>query len=160
MCCFNLKQPVEGMEYIDVALNMEPSFRGAILQKGMLHIQLNENKEAEDLFQRVLDISPDEDQSEILYNIANSYFFLQMFPETIKWCEKITKQYPEEQKEALYLISCSYFNLSDIETCMKYLSQIWKLSDNRFEEDFLTDKRFIHMFSCIEQLLNNNQNNK
>ena len=38
MCCFNLFQAEEGMKYIDAALDLEPSFRGAILQKGMLHL--------------------------------------------------------------------------------------------------------------------------
>jgi tetratricopeptide (TPR) repeat protein len=38
MCCSNLHQPEEGMQYIDAALNLEPSFRRAILQKGMLYL--------------------------------------------------------------------------------------------------------------------------
>ena len=156
MCCFNLQQPVEGMKYIDAALDLEPSFRGAILQKGMLHLQLQENQEAEKLFQKVLDISPDDEQSEILYNVANSYFFLQRYRETIEWCEKIIQGYPEEQTEALHLIACSYYFIFDIESCLKYLAQIWRISNNRFEDEYLNDKRFKHMFTNIEVLLNSN----
>lgn len=149
MCCFNLQQPEEGMKYIDAALDLEPSFRGAILQKGMLHLQMQENKEAERLFEKVLDISPDDEQSEILYNIANCYFFLQKYPETIHWCEKIIRTYPDEQMEALYLVACSHYSMSDIAPCMYYLSQIWTISGNCFEEEYLMDKRFKQMFATI-----------
>ena len=157
MCCFNLYQPEEGMKYIDAALDLEPSFRGAILQKGMLYLQMQENKEAEKLFQKVLDISPDDEQSEILYNVANSYFFLQMYPETIEWCDKIIRNYPEEQMEALHLTACSYYSMFDIEMCLKHLALIWQKSNNRFEDEYLNDKRFKHMFANIAHLSRNNR---
>ena len=154
MCCFNLQQPAEGMKYIDAALALEPSFRGAILQKGMLHLQMHEPKEAEILFQKVLDISPDDEQIEILYNIANSYFFLKMHLQTITWCEKIITAYPSEQMEALHLAACSYYSLFDLESCMKCLAKVWKLNGNKFDDEFYRDKRFSPMFACIEKLLN------
>ena len=156
MCCFNLQQPIEGMKYIDAALNLEPSFRAAILQKGMLHLQLMQNNEAAQLFQKVLDISPDDEQSEIMYNVANSYYFLQRYRETIEWCERIVRNYPDEQTEALHLIASSYYYMFDIESCLKYLAQIWKASDNRFEDEYLNDKRFNPMFTDIEVLLRQN----
>jgi tetratricopeptide (TPR) repeat protein len=159
LCCFNLQQPVEGMKYIDAALNLEPSFRGAMLQKGMIYLQMQEFLEAERLFQKVLDISPDDEQSEVLYNVANSYFFLQMYPQTIEWCEKIISGYPDEQTEALYLTACSFFHMFDMETCMKYLARVWKLSNQCFEDEYMNDKRFMHMFEVIETLLNKQMNN-
>lgn len=155
LCCFNLQQPEEGMEYIDAALNLEPSFRGAILQKGMLYLQMNENNKAEKLFQKVLDISPDDEQSEILYNVANSYFFLHMYPETIEWCEKIIQGYPDEQMEALHLTACSYYSMFDMVSCLKYLTLVWEKSNYRFEEEYLNDKRFSHMFANIAYLSRN-----
>ena len=123
----------------------------------MLHLQLKEPKEAEVLFQKVLDISPDDEQSEILYNIANSYFFLQMHRETITWCEKIITEYPSEQMEALHLAACSYYSLFDLESCMKCLAKVWKLNGNKFDDEFYHDKRFSPMFASIEKLLNNSQ---
>lgn len=152
MCCFNLYQPEEGMKYIDAALDLEPSFRGAILQKGMLYVQMGENNEAERLFQRVLDISPDEELSEILYNVANSYFFLRMYPETIEWCERIIRDYPDEQMEALHLSACSYYSLFDMESCLKILEKVWILNNNSFDREYLEDKRFQHMFANIALL--------
>jgi tetratricopeptide (TPR) repeat protein len=157
LCCFNLYQPEEGMKYIDAALDLEPSFRGAIMQKGMLYLQLNDIQEAERLFQRVLDISPDDEQSEILYNVANSYFFLHMYPSTIEWCEKIIRNYPDEQTEALYLTACSYYSMFDIEQCLKLLALIWQKSNNSFDDEYLNDKRFKYMFSGIAQLNKNNR---
>ncbi|MBR5541753.1 MAG: tetratricopeptide repeat protein [Bacteroides sp.] len=159
LCCFNLQQPEEGMKYIDAALNLEPSFRGAMLQKGMMHLQMDNSEEAEKLFQKVMDISMDDEQSEVLYNVANSYFFLQMYPQVIEWCEKIIQGYPDEQMEALYLTACSYFHMLDIETSMKYLTQIWKLSNNNFEKEYLNDKRFKHMFEVLETVLRKQMNN-
>ena len=156
MCCFNLYQPEEGMKYIDAALDLEPSFRGAMLQKGMLYLQMGQNEEAAQLFQKVLDISPDDEQSEIIYNVANSYFFLHMYPEAIEWCEKIIQSYPDEQTEALYLIACSHYSMFDIDSCMKYLTIVWKLSNNRFEDEYIEDKRFNHMFTNIIALLKKN----
>ena len=156
MCCFNLNQPEKGMKYIDAALDLEPSFRGAILQKGMLYLQMRQNQEAEKLFQKVLDISPDDEQLEILYNVANSYFFLQMYPETIEWCDKIIQNYPEDQMEALHLTACSYYSMLDIDQCLKHLALIWKKSNNCFEDEYLNDKRFKYMFSGITQLNKNN----
>ena len=157
LCYFNLQQPEEGMRYIDAALDLEPYFRGAILQKGMLYLQLQENKKAENLFQKVLDISPDYEQSEILYNIANCYFFLNMYPETIEWCKKITAGYPDEQMEALYLIACSHYGMFDIESCLKQLTEIWNISNHQFEDDYLNDKRFKHMFTNIAIMSKNNR---
>jgi tetratricopeptide (TPR) repeat protein len=146
LCCFNLYQPEEGMKYIDAALDLEPSFRGAIMQKGMLYLQLNDIQEAERLFQRVLDISPDDEQSEILYNVANSYFFLHMYPSTIEWCEKIIRNYPDEQTEALYLTACSYYSMFEFESCLKYLTDILDSNGQQFDMDYIEDKRFKHMF--------------
>ena len=159
MCCFNLYQAEEGMKYIDAALDLEPAFRGAILQKGMLHLQLSENKKAEDLFLKVLDISPDDEQSEILYNVANCYFFLRMFPETLKWCRKIIEGYPEEQTEALYLTACCHYSMFEIDSCLKCLTSIWELGNHSFEEEYLNDKRFKHMFDYIA-LLNKRNHTK
>ena len=146
MCCFNLHQPEEAMNYVDAALDLEPSFRGAILQKGMIYLEMQENEKAEELFQKVLDISPDDEQSEVLYNVANCYFFLQMYSETIDWCSRICKNYPEEQLEALHLIACSYFCMLDIDSCLKYLAKIWQMCDQKFEEEYINDKRFRQMF--------------
>jgi len=157
LCCFNLFQPMEGMKYIDAALDLEPAYRGAILQKGMLYLQLHKTKEAEKLFQKVLDMSPDDEQSEILYNVANAYFFLYMYPPTIKWCEKIIKDYPDEQIEALHLIACSYYKMFNFELCMKYLSQIWEISGKQFEDEYLNDKRFKYMFANIALLNKRNR---
>ena len=157
LCCFNLYQPEEGMKYIDAALDLEPAFRGAILQKGMLHLQMQETKEAEKLFQKVMDISPDDDQSEILYNVANAYFFLHMYPSTIEWCNKIIRDYPDEQTEALYLTACSYYSMFDLESCLKCLTQIWEINDKQFEEEYLNDKRFKHMFANIALLNKRNR---
>ena len=118
---------------------------------------MHQNQEAEKLFQKVLDISPDDEQSEILYNVANSYFFLQMYPETIEWCDKIIQNYPDDQMEALHLAACSYYSMFDIEQCLKLLALIWQKSNNSFEDEYLNDKRFKYMFSGIAQLNKNNR---
>ena len=157
LCCFNLYQAEEGMKYIDDSLNLEPAFRGAILQKGMLHLQLSQNKEAEELFQKVLDISPDDEQSEIMYNVANCYFFLRMFPETLEWCKKIIEGYPDEQMEALHMVACCYYSMFDIESCLKYLTRVWELGNHSFDEEYLNDKRFKHMFDNIALLNKRNR---
>ena len=156
LCCFNLHQPEEGMKNIDIALGLEPSFRGAMLQKGMIYLQMKQNNEAEMLFQKVLDISPEDEQSEILYNIANTYFFLKMYPETIEWCKKITSAYPDEQLEALFLIACSHYYMNDIEACLSQLTTIWRINDHRFGDEFLIDKRFNAMFTNLVTLNKNN----
>ena len=158
MCCFNLHQPEEGMNYIDAALAMEPNFRGAILQKGMLHVELNEIEEAERLFQKVLDISPDDELLEILYNIANSFFYLHKYPETIRWSEKIVQGYPDDQMEALHLIATSYFYMSDIESCLNCLAYIWKLNDFKFTDNFYIDKRFKQMFLELDKIIHEKNN--
>ena len=160
MCSFNLGQTLEGMEYIDAALNLEPSFRGAMLQKGMFHLQLKEYDEAEDLFYKVMDISPDDELSEVIYNIANSYYFLELYPETIAWCEKIILNYPDEQMEALHLIACSHYNMSDVHQCLRYLTQIWQMNNSNFDEAYFNDKRFKHMFENIAQANKNYKNKK
>ena len=155
MCCFNLNQALEGMNYIDVALDLEPGFRGAMLQKAMLHVQLGENQKAEHLFQKVMDISPDNEQSEIIYSIANSYFFLRMYPETIEWCLKIVQNYPDEQLEALHLIACSYHSMSDIESCMEYLVLAYEKNNRRFDDEYVKDNRFSYMFANMSHLSKN-----
>jgi hypothetical protein len=44
----------------------------------------------------------------------------------------------------------------DIDSCMKYLTIVWKLSNNRFEDEYIEDKRFNHMFTNIIALLKKN----
>lgn len=160
MCCFNLFEAEEGMKYIDAALDLEPSFRGAILQKGMLYLQLLEYEEATKLFLKVLEISADDEQAEIYYNIANAYFFLQNYPGAIDWCEKIINEYPDEKLEALYITACSYYSMYNIESCLQYLTQIWEVSNNQFDDEYLNDKRFKHMFANLAQLHRKNRLNE
>jgi tetratricopeptide (TPR) repeat protein len=143
------------MEYIDLALVFEPYFRGAILQKGLLHLQLSETDEAEKWFKKAYDMSPDDEQIDVLYNIANSCYFLQKYPEIIRWSKRIVKEYPDEQMEALYLIATAYFYMFDFDSCKKYLAQIYKLGNNSFDQEYLKDERFQYMFSFIVQSKSN-----
>ena len=151
MCLFNLHEPKEGMKYIDMSLALEPCFRGAILQKGMFHLQLSEEAEAQKLFQKVYDMSPDDEQVDVLYNVANCYFFLQLYPQTIKWSKRIVEEYPDDQMEALYLIAASYFYMFDFDSTKVYLNRIYELGNNSFDQEFLNDKRFQLMFASIVQ---------
>ena len=79
-----------------------------------------------------------------------------MYPETIDWCTKIIKSYTEERMEALHLTASSYFNMFDIDSCLKYLAQIWQMNGEKFEDEYMNDKRFKKMFLDIAHIYRNN----
>ena len=107
MCHCNLNQPNEGMKYIDASLDLNPFNRISIIQKGMLHLQLEENNKAESLFQKAIALSPSDEEAETHYAIVNTFYCLGRSIDVIRWCEKIIKEYPTEQKEALlYIANC------------------------------------------------------
>ena len=62
--------------------------------------------------------------------------------------------------EALHLIACSHYNMSDIHQCLRYLTQIWQMNNSNFDEAYLNDKRFKHMFENIAQANKNYKNKK
>lgn len=155
-----LNQPAEGMKFIDEAININPFYRGAILQKGMLHLQLKEDIVAEQLFQKTLDLSPDDEQMEVLYSIANCYLWLGKYHETIEWCQKIITNYPNDKLEALVILATCYFYENNPQLCLAYITQAWKMDQQQLNENLTNDKRFIEMFAKIKELLSNYNNNE
>ena len=73
-------------------------------------------------------------------------------PDSIVWIDG-----SDEQTEALYLTACSYYSMFDLESCLKCLTQIWEINGKQFEEEYLDDKRFKHMFANIALLNKRNR---
>lgn len=159
MCYCNLNIPDEGMKYIDASLDLNPFNRASIIQKGMLHLQLEENEKANSLFQKAIALSPSDEEAETHYAIVNCYYCLGRSQEVILWCERIIKKYPEEQKEALLHIANCYYEINDFLPCFKALAVFWKLNDENFDYETLEDKRFRRMFTTIKELIDNNKFN-
>ncbi len=153
MCYCNLNLPVDGMKYIDASLDLNPFNRASIIQKAMLHLQLEENEQADFLFQKAISLSPTDEEAETYYAIVNCYFCLGRNQEVFQWCEKIIKQYPEEQKEALLHIAYCYYETDDISQCLKTLAVFCQINDSTFDEETLKDKRFRRMFISINDLM-------
>ena len=154
MCYCNLNQPNEGMKYIDASLDLNPFNRSSIIQKGMLHLQLEEQAKAESLFQKAIALSPNDEEAETHYAIVNCYFCLGRSIDVVRWCEKIIKEYPTEQKEALLHIANCYYEVNDITMCLKTLAVFWKINNDNIDEEYLNDKRFNNMFAFISGTLN------
>ena len=152
MCYSHLEKPEEGMKYIDEAIRINPFYRGGILQKGMLHLQLKEKKNAKKLFQKALSLSPDDEQIEVLYSIANCYFFLKEYEDTINCCENIIYNYPNEKLEALLINASCYYELNHPDKCLNYIAQALKINEHHFDESILKDKRFSAMFTDLTKL--------
>ena len=57
------------------------------------------------------------------------------------------------QIEALHLTACSSYNTLANDLSLKYLALIWHKSNNRFEDEYLNDKRFKYMFANITHLI-------
>lgn len=153
-CYGNLSLPNDGMEYANAALDLNPFSRQIIIQKGLLHLQLNEDKKAERIFQQAIDLSPEDEIVDAMYNIANCYLWMQKYQETIDWCEKIIKEYPETHDEVLLMIANCYYNLKDISLCLKTLAVYWKICNEQIPNDMLNDKRFKNMFAEIGTMIN------
>jgi len=152
MCYSHLEKPEEGMKYIDEAIRINPFYRGGILQKGMLHLQLKEKENAKKLFQKALSLSPDDEQIEVLYSIANCYFFLKEYEDTINCCENIIYNYPNEKLEALLINASCYYELNHPDKCLNYIAQALKINEHQFDESILKDKRFSAMFADLTKL--------
>ncbi len=159
MCLSNLNQLKEGMDYIDASLSLNPFNPGAILQKGMLHLQCNEYEQAQQLFHKTLTMSPKEDEVEVLYHIANCYFFVKMYDEVITWCNQIIKNHPGEEMEAVLLVAASYSELGNTQKCLTYITYALEINGKQFDENILKDKRFNPMFLRIKELIENQSNN-
>ena len=155
MCYSHLNQPMEGMKYIDAAISLNSFYRGAILQKGMLHLQLDEKEIAKNLFEKALNLSPDDEQMEVYYSIANCYLWLKDYEETIKCCEKIISDYPQDQLEALIMLGSCYYFLGNIHSCFAYIAKAWDINNYQLDENLLKDKRFTDMFAYLKELFKN-----
>lgn len=153
MCYCNLNLPDEGIKYIDASLDMNPFNRASIIQKGMLHLQLEEGEKANDLFSRAISLSPTDEEAETYYAIVNCYYCLGRNAEVLHWCEKIINDYPEDQKEALLHIANCYYETNDIKQCLRALAIFCQINNGIFDEETLNDKRFRKMFSAISELL-------
>ena len=154
MCHCNLNQPNEGMKFIDASLDLNPFNCMAIIQKGMLHLQLDENIQAESLYQKAIALSPSDEEAETHYAIVNTYFCLGRSLDVIRWCEKIIKEYPTEQKEALLYIANCYYEVNDITMCLKTLAVYWRINNENIDDEVINDKRFNGMFTYITGTLN------
>lgn len=159
MCYCNLNQPQKGMEYIDASLDINPFNRSSIIQKGMLHLQMNENDLALSLFTKAISLSPSDEEADTHYAIVNCFYCLGRTTELLTWCKKIIKEYPEEQKDALLYIANCYYEMNDIMECFKALAVFWELNDKTFDDETLNDKRFRNMFSSIGGMLRDNNFN-
>ena len=135
MCYSHLNQPMEGMKYIDAAISLNSFYRGAILQKGMLHLQLDEKEIAKNLFEKALNLSPDDEQMEVYYSIANCYLWLKDYEETIK---QVIKEVKEE-----YI--SEYFN--------KKPKEIYSLSTNTQLYMAKKDNKYIKYLSAVNMKL-------
>lgn len=153
MCYSHLNNPIEGMKYIDAAINLNPFYRGFILQKGMIYLQTGEKESASNTFQKALALSPDDEQMEVMYSIANCYLYQKEYKETIEWCCKIISDYPNDKLEALIISASVYYELGNTEQCLYHLSQAWKINNHTFDDNILTDRRFYNMFSNMDKLL-------
>lgn len=159
MCYCNLNLPAEGMKYIDASLDLNPFNRASIIQKGMLHLQLEEYVQADMLFSKAIALSPTDEEADTHYAIINCFFCLGRNLEVLEWCEKIINKYPEEQKEALLYIANCYFESNEIKLCLKALAVFSQINNGVFDEETLTDKRFRNMFLSISSILNDKKFN-
>ena len=141
------------MKYIDAAINLNPFYRGFILQKGMIYLQTGEKESATNTFQKALALSPDDEQMEVMYSIANCYLYQKEYKETIEWCSKIISDYPNDKLEALIISASVYYELGNTEQCLYHLSQAWKINNHTFDDNILKDRRFYSMFSNMDKLL-------
>lgn len=153
---WNQNQLDEGMKYIDASLELNPFNCQSIIQKGMIHLLLNENDEAEKLFQKAIEFSPKDEEAETHYAIVNCYFYLGRNDDIIRWCEKIINDYPEEQKEAILIIANCYHEADNIKMCMKTLAQFWQVNNRSFKSELMKDKRFDKMFAYILEKMKGN----
>ena len=154
LCLSNLNRPEEGMKYVDAALSLNPFYRGAILQKATLHLQMFEYSAAYDLFQKALSLTPEDEQATVLYDIVNYCYCIGKYVEVLGWCGKIIEQYPDDKEEALYYAAASYYYMGATEKCMNCLTQAWEAGGNRFNEQFTEDNRFKAMFIGIKEIIN------
>lgn len=123
MCYCNLNKAQEGMEYINASLELNPFQINAIIQKGTLHLQLGEREIAEEMFNKAMSMSPQDEIPDTIIGITYSYFFLKDYHHTIHWGERILSEYPEEQNSILMLLIYSYFELGNSNRCLSLLEK-------------------------------------
>ena len=124
MCYCNLNDPQRGMEYIDASLGINPFHINAIIQKGTLHYQLGETQLGEQMFDKAIRITPEDEIPDTITGITYSYFFLKDYIQTIKWGEKIIENYPDDKNNILVLLIYSYFELGYVEKCLSLLNEV------------------------------------
>lgn len=120
MCYCNLNRPSEGLSYINIALTIDPFFYGNILQKATMHMQLGEDRIAETLIQKALEICPESDKKDLYMSIASSYFFLKRYDDTIVCCNMTMNEYPDTKLKSLIMIANSYHEMNMDEQALAY----------------------------------------
>lgn len=152
MCYCDLANPMEGIKYIDASLDLNPFSRPALIQKGMLHLQLFEDDRAEKAFEKARLLTPKEEMSDTLYAILDCYFCLSRYEQAIEQCETIIKKYPDNRREAYMITANAYYQLNDISKCLDYLSLLWQETQT-FDEPTWKDSRFAEMLYNIQRIM-------
>lgn len=135
MCYCNLEIPDEGLKYIDMSLEFDPLYCGAIIQKATLLHQLGDISSAELLFQDALNKCSDDEREDIFYAIANSYFFLKQWQKVIEWTQKIIVEFPLSHSKCIVLLAYCYFELKNYAEGIPYLIESIKLHKNKLLND-------------------------
>lgn len=135
MCYCNLGIPEKGLKYINAALQLDPLFCGAMIQKATLCLQMNDSETANGLFQKAQDICPYDEREDILYNIASSYFFLKQYDKVIEWCKKVMSEFPQTPEKGIVLCTYSYFEMEDYDSGLLYLMEAIRLCKEGLDEN-------------------------
>ena len=158
MCYCNLQRPVEGLRYMDAALDIDPFYCGGIIQKATLHLQLGEVEIGEQLFEKALNLCPEDEKEEALYSIANSYFFLRQYPECIAWCERAMREYPLSVKRGIIMIAYSYAEENNFNKALPYMLQALRMYRKEIQEDPKCSEMLESLIRSLKEKYNYNFN--
>lgn len=154
MCYCNMELPKEGLKYIDASLQLDPFNCGAIIQKGTLHYQLNEDQEAERLFQKVQENCPMDERQEMLFAIINSYIFLRQYEKAINLCKTTIKENPDNRKKGIALIAYSYLEMKEYQKCLPYLIEAIEL----YKDDLQNNTKSAELIKTMIMEIKENTN--
>lgn len=121
--CYNSQENFDkAIEYINLSLELNPFNASTIVQKGSLCLQSGKKEEAEKEFKKAMVFTFT--KANTITGITYSYFITKDYEMTIKWAEKLYKEYPNEKASVIIMLLYSYFHLKEYHKCVELLTEV------------------------------------
>lgn len=171
ICQAALKDLTKGDEYISTAIELnenDPDIRISAGRYFLMAVKVDKSEggkmedinSATDQFEKALQLAPEDERFNTLFNIATTCFDVQNFECAIGYFETINKEFPEEANVTYFFMIYAYFYTRKFQSFMHYYAKIYKELPNMYDKmgthDYLLkDENFNELLRELKKNVSN-----